>query len=120
MAWQRQLTDRAKYQWMYSTPLWRRLRSQQLKDKPLCERCLARGLVTPANIVHHTIPHKGDWDLFATAPLASLCKRCHDSTEQTVERYGFSNEIGVDGWPVDPNHPTNRRNGAGGEKTKKT
>ena len=31
-----------------------------------------------------------------------LCRDCHDSAKRTIEVRGYSLEIGVDGWPVDP------------------
>jgi hypothetical protein len=35
----------------------------------------------------------------------SLCKHCHDSTKRFVEKHGFRPDIGLDGRPLDPNHP---------------
>lgn len=55
--------------------------------------------------MHHIVPHKGNLILFYMGKLQSLCKRCHDGITQQEERYGFINDIGVDGWPVDSKHP---------------
>lgn len=63
--------------------------------------------MTRADVVHHTTPHRGDPVVFYNGPFASSCKPCHDGPEQQAERYGYSLEIGVDGWPIDPRHPTN-------------
>jgi hypothetical protein len=38
----------------------------------------------------------------------SLCKGCHESTKRMVETRGFRPDIGLDGWPLDPNHPVYR------------
>ena len=35
----------------------------------------------------------------------SLCEHGHDSTKGFVELHGFRPDIGLDGWPLDPNHP---------------
>lgn len=100
----------ANHPW-YGLAIWRNhLRPVQLSKQPLCERCLRdHGRVTEATVVHHLKPHKGDWELFTDPDnLASSCKRCHDSTEQSIERRGYDIRIGDDGWPVDPNHPFNK------------
>ena len=39
--------------------------------------------------------------------LESLCKSCHDSLAQSIEKRGYSTEVGTDGWPIDPKHPQN-------------
>jgi len=67
------------------------------------------GDVTPATVVDHIIPHKGDdklfWDQTNWQPL---CKECHDGTKQSEEKTGYSVAVGVDGWPVDNKHPVNK------------
>ena len=85
------------------------MRQAHLMKHPLCERCKGNGKVVPATVVHHVEKHEGNEALFFDAAnLASSCKACHDGVEQQVERRGYSAEVGLDGWPVDPNHPSNR------------
>ena len=36
------------------------------------------------------------------------CKPCHDSAKRFVETRGYRPDGGLDGWPLDPNHPANR------------
>jgi 5-methylcytosine-specific restriction endonuclease McrA len=93
------------YRRWYDTARWRRLRLQQLQLEPLCQRCKTNGHIVEAEVVHHVIPHKGDPVLFWSGKLESLCRHCHDGITQQVERSGFSNAIGTDGWPVDSKHP---------------
>jgi 5-methylcytosine-specific restriction endonuclease McrA len=63
------------------------LRAQQLAQQPLCERCLARGIVTAATVANHRKPHKGDWSLFADPKnLESACDPCHNRDIQREER----------------------------------
>jgi hypothetical protein len=70
---------------------------------------MAKGKVAAAKIVDHVIPHKGNLKLFwDRANWQPLCKACHDGTKQQYDRIGFSKDIGVDGWPIDPKHPANR------------
>lgn len=90
---------------------WRRCAALQLRIQPLCEICLADHRITSATLADHIIPHRGDMHLFWTGKLQSLCGHCHSSIKAKREQRGFSDEIGVDGWPLDPNHPTYRVRG---------
>jgi 5-methylcytosine-specific restriction enzyme A len=100
----------AKTDWIgfYRTAFWLRRRKLQLNAHPLCRMCASRGVVTPATVADHVQPHKGDWNLFALGDLQSLCAACHNSAKRSIELRGFSNEVGIDGRPLDPNHPANR------------
>src|SRR5262245_52875668 len=79
----------------------------QLMQHPLCKYCLQRGIVTAANVVDHVVPHKGDWTDFITGELQSLCEPCHNSAKRQVELRGYGCDVGIDGYPIDPNHPFN-------------
>lgn len=58
---------------------WRRAREQYLKENPLCVECLKEGHITPATVIDHIVPHKGDPVLFwDKGNWQSLCKRHHD------------------------------------------
>lgn len=59
-------------------------------------------------VADHVIEHKGDETLFWTGDLQTLCPDHHDITKQQREARGFSDEMGADGVPTDPNHPFNR------------
>lgn len=68
----------------------------------LCERCLAKGMIVPADIVHHKIPLTDQnvndlsislsWD-----NLQALCRQCHAEVhddmyaERTGRRYRINN-----------------------------
>jgi 5-methylcytosine-specific restriction protein A len=95
---------RAEKPWRawYSTARWQRIREAQFAAHRLCQRCLDRGLVEPATIVHHVDRHEGDPVKFWNGPFASSCQPCHDIDEQRIERGGQARQtIGPDGWPVD-------------------
>ena len=65
---------------------WRRAREAFLRDHPLCVMCLAEGKLTPATVVDHIKPHRGDPTLFwDTTNWQSLCKQHHDSTKKILE-----------------------------------
>ena len=43
--------------WIYESPAWINLRREYFKEKGgLCELCLAKGIITPGEIVHHKNP----------------------------------------------------------------
>ncbi|WP_342622647.1 HNH endonuclease [Pseudomonas alkylphenolica] len=93
---------------LYKTKRWYRLRWHQLKAEPLCRLCAALGLVTAANTVDHVKPHKGVESLFFDAAnLQSLCKHCHDSIKQRLEKTGHLVGHDLSGVPLDPNHHWN-------------
>ena len=43
---------------------WRSARALFLKKNPLCVKCRENGKLTPATVVDHIIPHRGDPVLF--------------------------------------------------------
>ncbi len=58
---------------------WYRARGQFLAKHPICAQCEREGRITPATVVDHIIPHRGDRKLFWDAGnWQPLCKRCHD------------------------------------------
>jgi len=88
---------------------WEKSRLTYLAHHPLCTKCEASGHVTPATVVDHIIPHRGDQALFwDTANWQSLCKDHHDSTKQREERRGYVAGSDAAGRPLDPAHPWNR------------
>jgi 5-methylcytosine-specific restriction protein A len=98
----------ARSERLYSTARWQRIRKYQLMEHPLCKYCAERGLVTPATVCDHVEPHRGDVGKFWCGPFQSLCKPCHDSAKRFVEERGYRPDVGLDGWPLDLNHPANR------------
>lgn len=74
---------------LYCSPRWQRLREFVLnRDQRLCQRCLAEGVVTAANVVNHKIRHGGDPDLIFCDPslLEAVCEACHNGPIQGEER----------------------------------
>ncbi|MBO0718455.1 MAG: HNH endonuclease [Rhizobiales bacterium] len=100
-------TDRI--QALYNTKQWRARRRHQLATAPFCCMCLNEGRAVPATIADHKIPHHGDFNAFFFGELQSLCKLHHDSAKQRAEFRGYDPQIGVDGYPVDPQHPVNKQ-----------
>ena len=96
---------RSDHDKLYGRAAWRRIRQQQLNSFPWCATCEARGVVTAAVICDHVEPHHGDPILFWTGKVQSLCESCHSGSKRFFEHRGWSDEIGLDGFPVDRNHP---------------
>ena len=58
---------------------WRQARKLFLQKHPLCAECQKEGRLTPATVVDHIIPHRGDQKLFWDEQnWQPLCARCHD------------------------------------------
>ena len=58
---------------------WQQARKGYLARHPLCVECEKQGKITPATVVDHIIPHRGDRALFwDTNNWQPLCKSCHD------------------------------------------
>lgn len=99
----------------YSSAQWRSLRAKALvRDMYVCQRCGCL-LVTGnqhhprAAVVNHKTPHKGDAKLFFNlGNLESVCKTDHDALIQREEARGYTIGSGLDGMPVDPQHPWNK------------
>ena len=66
----------------YHSKNWKRCRDAYLQSTGgLCENCLSRGLITPAEIVHHK-EHLRDETFSITKALdfdnlQALCRKCH-------------------------------------------
>ena len=90
-----------KFSGLYTLPRWRKIRANQLRIEPLCRICKLNGIDTPATICDHIEPHRGDMYKFWNGQFQSLCKRCHDSEKQRLEKSGkVQMNIGVDGYPA--------------------
>lgn len=76
----------------YRTTAWVNTREKYKQSVGnLCERCMAKGIITPAEIVHHKIPLTKDnvndpnitlsWD-----NLEALCRKCHAEVHDEIYR----------------------------------
>lgn len=67
---------------------WRKARLNYLAAHPLCVYCMKDKRVTPATVVDHIIPHRGDYQLFwdVHGNWQGLCCNCHSSRKQREER----------------------------------
>jgi 5-methylcytosine-specific restriction enzyme A len=106
------VSQRPVWQRWYGLAKWQRRRLAQLKAHPLCVFCAALGIVTPATVADHVVPHRGSAHRFWHGELQSLCKLCHDKAKQAEEHRGYLPDVGLDGYPVDPRHPFNTGAGA--------
>lgn len=102
---------------------WQKARADHLRTHPLCVFCQQYGRLVPASVVDHITPPRlgeaklsGDseriaaaWKLFwDRANWQSLCKPCHDSVKQRLEKSGRVVGCSDDGRPLDPRHHWNR------------
>lgn len=80
---------------------WMAIRQAVLTAEPRCVPCLAMGKASAAQEVDHIIALEdgGSNDI---ENLQSICISCH--VNKTRRNYG----VGLDGVPLDPNHPWNK------------
>ena len=78
----------------YKSQAWKKCREAYLKSQGgLCERCRARGLIVPAEIVHHIVPltaeNVNDPDIVLNwRNLCSVCRDCHaEIHSKNMRRY---------------------------------
>lgn len=69
-----------EYVQFYNSSEWKRIRKKALRrDDWLCQRCSKQGLIKSAEIVHHLVETKDNWDLrLELSNLESLCFECHE------------------------------------------
>ncbi|WP_396957026.1 HNH endonuclease [Nitrosomonas sp.] len=90
---------------------WQKAREGYLRKHPLCADHERRGRIVAATVVDHIIPHRGDSKLFWDSNnWQSLCKHCHDSHKQRLEKSGVDAGCDLSGIPLDSNHHWNRNN----------
>jgi len=84
------------YKTFYSSRAWKDARRNYKQSVGgLCEECLKKGIITPAEIVHHKIPltneNVGDLNIsLSWNNLQALCRQCHAKAheEMYAERTG--------------------------------
>ena len=86
----------------YKTKAWQACREGYLKSVGgLCERCKAKGLIVPAEIIHHKI-HLNNQNINDPSVtlnfdnLEALCRSCHGEEHGTVKRYTIAADGSVE------------------------
>lgn len=102
---------------LYDKARWKKRRKVFLDAHPVCAACEEHGVLAPATIVDHKIPHNDNYELFFDEDnWQAMCKPCHDS--KTFRQDGaFGNKaIGghraygfdANGMPIDSKHHWNK------------
>lgn len=88
---------------------WQRCRALKLKMTPLCEECTREGRKTAGAHVDHIKAIRLGGDRLDLDNLQTLCVTCHNrfktSEDSHILKWGYSDRVGVDGWPTDPRNP---------------
>ncbi len=88
---------------------WQKYRAGFLFDHPLCRMCEAVGRTTPATVVDHVNPHRGDTALFwDESNHQPLCGTCHNAHKQKLEKSGTLRGCDASGNPIDAGHHWNK------------
>ena len=60
------------------TTAWDKARAAFLRQHPICEECARQGRLTPATVVDHIVPHRGNRQRFWDRDnWQALCSACH-------------------------------------------
>lgn len=77
--------DKQTHDAFYKSKAWQKCRAAYIREQgELCERCLAKGLISPAEIVHHK-QHLDEETIKNTdfslnfENLEALCMKCHNN-----------------------------------------
>ncbi|WP_370973964.1 phage major capsid protein [Enterobacter wuhouensis] len=70
---------------------WQVYRAQYLRANPLCVICLREGKLTPATVVDHITPIRGQSDplFWKTTNHQPLCQDCHNWKTRVIDRRGY-------------------------------
>lgn len=78
---------------LYNSSKWVKLRNAYIQANPLCERCLEKEIIKPAEEVHHIKPIGTGLDELEMMGLAydpgnlmALCKDCHHELHQEMNK----------------------------------
>lgn len=95
--------------WPYNTKAWQDLRTAKLSATPLCEVCIRREVVEPANVADHIVAiAKGGEPFPPLDRLMSMCEPCHNIKTNAVDHPNATGHrraykgYDVDGNPIDP------------------
>lgn len=78
-------------QGFYNSPVWRKARRAFLDSHPnhsLCQVCLQKNELTPANVVDHIIPISAGGARLDDRNYMPMCHRCHN-VKRGLESHGF-------------------------------
>lgn len=76
----------------YETQAWKNTRKSYMQSVGgLCEKCLAEGIITPAEAVHHITPlteeNASDMSIsLSWDNLQALCRKCHADAHEDIYR----------------------------------
>lgn len=82
----------------YNNTVWRRIRESYMHEHPICEECLKKGKITPAEDIHHKKSpfQKGEINyslLLDYGNLMAVCKECHGNIHAAQQGHISPEEI---------------------------
>lgn len=72
----------------YNSTAWEKIRKAALvRDYGLCQRCIASGVTKIADMVHHIVPIRQEWNKrLSLDNLQCLCDSCHRQVHSDMEK----------------------------------
>lgn len=87
-------------QTIYNKQQWKKLRNSYIAEHPLCEECMKKGKITPAEEVHHKIPFLSGSTYQEQINLAydynnlmSVCSKCHADLHKELNSQRYSSKL---------------------------
>lgn len=82
------------YTRMIQSKPWKELRTDKMRNNPLCEDCYENGIIEPAKEVHHITPVESALSLdemerlmFSYDNLRALCHSCHTEAHKAMRSH---------------------------------
>lgn len=88
----------------YDCKAWKQARRAQLDREPFCRLCAAVGRRSLARVVDHITPINAGGAELDHENLQSLCKTCHDSVKQRLDKGAPVGGCDASGAPLDTGH----------------
>lgn len=81
----------------YKSKSWKAISKRYRQEHPYCERCLAKGIYTPSQLVHHKVyismENRNDYSvLMDDSNLEALCRQCHADEHYQKDKSHFDEE----------------------------
>jgi len=70
----------------YNSSRWINIRNAYRNEKPLCEECKKKGIITPMNVVDHVTPISQGGSAWYWSNLQSLCTAHHNSKSRKEQQ----------------------------------
>lgn len=88
----------SNHKWLYNTHKWRKMSKRYRVAHPLCEVCLEYDILTPCDLVDHTIEVEDNPELaWCESNFKAMCMSCHNTKTADEVRKREDKEVNTFG-----------------------